>query len=100
MFCAHRYEEAVDLALGFEDVELAREVADAVNADEFGLGAVGRQASQGEELKRMLWLRIARFVIEKENDVNKAMRFLQVAFFCENTNFGEFLTLASALSLC
>jgi hypothetical protein len=29
-----------------------------------------------DELKKMLWLRIARHVIEKENDVNKAMEFL------------------------
>jgi hypothetical protein len=27
--------------------------------------------------KKVLWLRIARHVIEKENDVNKAMQFLQ-----------------------
>ena len=33
--------------------------------------------SQTEELKKLLLLRIARHVIEKENDVNKAMEFLQ-----------------------
>ena len=65
------YEEAVDTALGL-NVELAREVANSVNSEEFNMGSDGHT----EELKKMLWLRIARHVIEKENDVNKAMQFL------------------------
>ena len=65
------YEEAVDLALAL-NVELAKEVANLVNPD------LSLNSSDGylEELKKVLWLRIARYVIEKENDVNKAMQFL------------------------
>jgi hypothetical protein len=65
------YEEAVDLALNV-NVDLAREVADSVNSD-FNINI---NESHSDELKKMLWLRIARHVIEKENDVNKAMQFL------------------------
>jgi vacuolar protein sorting-associated protein 18 len=65
------YEEAVDLALNV-NVDLARNVANSVNSD-FGLNI---SESHTDELKKMLWLRIARHVIEKENDVNKAMSFL------------------------
>lgn len=71
------YEESVDLALVL-NVELAREVANSVNSDEFSFSTVSN--SQTEELRKVLWLRIARHVIEKENDVNKAMEFLQVCF--------------------
>lgn len=63
------YEEAVDLALNV-NVDLARDVANSVNSD-FNING-----NQSDELKKMLWLRIARHVIEKENDVNKAMEFL------------------------
>lgn len=65
------YEEAVDLALNV-DVDLARDVANSVNSD-FNLSL---SSNQSDDLKKMLWLRIARHVIEKENDVNKAMEFL------------------------
>ena len=65
------YEEAVDLALGV-DVELAREVANSVNTSYSML----ENENYSDELKKLLWLRIARHVIEKENDVNKAMEFL------------------------
>jgi len=53
-----------------------------VGSDEFSF-VVGGGGGDGqtEELKKMLWLRIARHVIEKENDVNKAMEFLQVVFW-------------------
>lgn len=64
------FEEAVDLALSV-NVELARDVAQSVRGDDFG------NETYLDELKKMLWLRIARHVIEKENDVNKAMSFLQ-----------------------
>lgn len=69
------YEEAVDLALGL-NVELAREVANSVDSDDFNLTSINK-LSHSDELKKMLWLRIARHVIEKENDVNKAMEFLR-----------------------
>lgn len=63
------YEESVDLALQI-NVDLAREIANSVGSDlstDLYL----------DELKKVLWLRIARQVIEKENDVNKAMEFLR-----------------------
>jgi hypothetical protein len=77
------YEEAVDLALNV-NVELAREVANSVhtNDNEFVsnlstmAGVSSHDYAHSDELKKMLWLRIARHVIEKENDVNKAMQFL------------------------
>jgi hypothetical protein len=56
------YEEAVDLALTSVHVDLARNVANSVNSD-FSLNM---SSSQTDELKKMLWLRIARHVIEKE----------------------------------
>ena len=65
------FEEAVDLALSV-NVELARDVAQSVRADDFGTNE-----AYLDDLKKVLWLRIARHVIEKENDVNKAMHFLQ-----------------------
>lgn len=55
------YEEAVDLALKV-DVELAKKNADKPEDD--------------EELKKKLWLRIARHVVEEEKDIRKAMDFL------------------------
>ena len=63
------HEEAVDLALNV-NVDLAREVANSVGSD-------FSEIMHSDELKKTLWLRIARHVIEKENDVNKAMQFLQ-----------------------
>jgi hypothetical protein len=64
------YEEAVDLALNV-NVDLAKEVADSINPD-YSNAAIAYL----DELKKILWLKIARHVIEKENDVNKAMEFL------------------------
>ncbi|XP_018420875.1 PREDICTED: vacuolar protein sorting-associated protein 18 homolog [Nanorana parkeri] len=52
------YEEAVDLALKV-DVDLAKSCAD-LPADD-------------EELKKKLWLKIARHVVQEEKDVKKAM---------------------------
>ncbi|KAK3096988.1 hypothetical protein FSP39_005437 [Pinctada imbricata] len=56
------YEEAVDLAIHV-DVELAKEMADKPEDD-------------NDDLKKKLWLRIARHVVEKERDVKRAMEFL------------------------
>lgn len=56
------YEEAVDLALKV-DVELAKQNADKPDDD--------------EELRKKLWLRIARHVVEEEKDIKKTMEFLQ-----------------------
>lgn len=56
------YEEAVDLALDV-DVELAKQQAE-------------KPEEADNELKKKLWLRIARHVVEKEKDVKRAMEFL------------------------
>ncbi|XP_071119989.1 vacuolar protein sorting-associated protein 18 homolog [Mytilus edulis] len=56
------YEEAVDLALDV-DVELAKTQAE-------------KPEDTDDELKKKLWLRIARHVVEKEKDVKRAMEFL------------------------
>ncbi|XP_064634570.1 vacuolar protein sorting-associated protein 18 homolog [Lineus longissimus] len=55
------YEEAVDLALKV-DVDLAKENAN--------------KPSDDEELRKKLWLRIARHVVEEEEDIRRAMEFL------------------------
>jgi hypothetical protein len=62
------HEEAVELALTGVNVELAKEVANFVQPDSVG--------AEYDELRKALWLRIARHVIEKENDVTRAMQLL------------------------
>ncbi|KAK9761063.1 tethering complex subunit [Basidiobolus ranarum] len=49
------YEEAVDLALEHQDLELAR-----INAD---------KPDDDDDLRKKLWLKIARYVVEKQHDV-------------------------------
>ncbi|ESO97284.1 hypothetical protein LOTGIDRAFT_214111 [Lottia gigantea] len=56
------YEEAVDMALSV-DVELAKSMADKPDEDDY-------------EIRKKLWLRIARHVVEEEKDVKRAMEFL------------------------
>jgi len=56
------YDEAVDLALQF-DTDLAKQNAD--------------KPENNEELKKKLWLKIARHVVEDEKDIKRAMEFLQ-----------------------
>ncbi|XP_074661920.1 vacuolar protein sorting-associated protein 18 homolog [Tubulanus polymorphus] len=66
--CVHIYstmnlfDEAVDLALQV-DVDLAKKNAD--------------KPSDNEELRKKLWLRIARHVVEEDKDIKKAMQFVQ-----------------------
>eukprot|EP01104_Vermistella_antarctica_P010093 TRINITY_DN2663_c0_g1_i4.p1 TRINITY_DN2663_c0_g1~~TRINITY_DN2663_c0_g1_i4.p1 ORF type:complete len:947 (-),score=277.56 TRINITY_DN2663_c0_g1_i4:38-2878(-) len=55
------YEEAVELALKV-DLDLAK-----INAD---------KPEDDDELRKKLWLRIARHVVEEEKDIKKAMAFL------------------------
>ncbi|XP_033628364.1 vacuolar protein sorting-associated protein 18 homolog [Asterias rubens] len=55
------YEEAVDLALQV-DVDLAKQSAEKPEED--------------DELKKKLWLRIARHVVEEQSDIQKAMLVL------------------------
>ncbi|CAG8446869.1 13007_t:CDS:10, partial [Dentiscutata heterogama] len=67
--CVHIYsnmglfEEAVDLALKHNDLELAR-----INAD---------KPDDDEPLRKKLWLKIARHVVEKKQDIKMAMDYLQ-----------------------
>ncbi|EGG14862.1 7-fold repeat in clathrin and VPS proteins repeat-containing protein [Cavenderia fasciculata] len=57
------YEEAVDLSLEV-DIGLAKDNADRVKLDD-------------EALCKKLWLRIARHVVEKDNNIKEAMEFLK-----------------------
>ncbi|CAG8471874.1 10031_t:CDS:10 [Dentiscutata erythropus] len=67
--CVHIYsnmglfEEAVDLALKHNDLELA-----GINAD---------KPDDDESLRKKLWLKIARHVVEKKQDIKMAMDYLQ-----------------------
>ncbi|RIA95939.1 Pep3/Vps18/deep orange family-domain-containing protein [Glomus cerebriforme] len=57
------YEEAVDLALKHNDLELAR-----INAD---------KPEDDDALRKKLWLKIARHVVEKKREIKTAMDYLQ-----------------------
>ncbi|KAF9974592.1 hypothetical protein BGZ73_001990 [Actinomortierella ambigua] len=56
------FSEAVDLALKHNDLELAR-----INADKSGID---------DALRKVLWLKIARHVVEEKKDIKSAMEFL------------------------
>jgi hypothetical protein len=58
----HQYSEAVDLALEIEDVALAK-----INADHM---------TDDPEVRKRLWLKIAKFVIEQTGDVKAAMALI------------------------
>ncbi|TPX64225.1 hypothetical protein SpCBS45565_g06048 [Spizellomyces sp. 'palustris'] len=66
--CVHIYsamnlhEQAVDLALKFNDLELAQ-----INAN---------KPEEDNSLRKKLWLRIARHVIEENRDIKQALAFL------------------------
>ncbi|GAA5958403.1 hypothetical protein JCM3765_007864 [Sporobolomyces pararoseus] len=57
------YESSVDLALEHDDLELAK-----ISADE---------PEEDDMLRKKLWLKIARHVVGKKNDIKTAMRFLE-----------------------
>ncbi|GAA5923143.1 tethering complex subunit PEP3 [Sporobolomyces koalae] len=57
------YESSVDLALEHDDLELAK-----ISAD---------QPEDDDMLRKKLWLKIARHVVDKKNDIKAAMRFLE-----------------------
>ncbi|KAJ1564074.1 hypothetical protein HK096_009739, partial [Nowakowskiella sp. JEL0078] len=57
------YEQAVNLALKHNDLELAR-----INAD---------KPEDDESLRKKLWLSIARHVVEEKKDIKRAMEFLK-----------------------
>lgn len=59
------YEEAVDAALEMKELGLAKEIAN-----------VGHQDDFDKELRKKLWLRIARCVVEEEKNISKAIAFL------------------------
>ncbi|GAA6004427.1 hypothetical protein JCM10207_000722 [Rhodosporidiobolus poonsookiae] len=56
------YERAVDLALEHDELELAKTCADKPDEDEM--------------LRKKLWLKVAKHVVGKKNDIKTAMRFL------------------------
>ncbi|KAJ3227511.1 Vacuolar protein sorting-associated protein 18 like protein [Clydaea vesicula] len=59
------FEQAVDLSLKLNDLELARIYAD--------------KPDDNESLSKRLWLKIARYVVEDRKDIKKAMEFLKVS---------------------
>ncbi|CAK8677916.1 unnamed protein product [Clavelina lepadiformis] len=59
------YEEAVSMALQV-DVELAKSIADRRELEE-----------EDEELRKKLWLQIAKHVVQEDKDISRAMKFLQ-----------------------
>ncbi|KAF5312904.1 hypothetical protein D9619_003136 [Psilocybe cf. subviscida] len=67
--CVHIYskmglwENSVDLALEKGDLELAK-----INAD---------MPEDDQPLRKKLWLKIARYVVQDKNDIKSAMRFLE-----------------------
>ncbi|GAA5891146.1 hypothetical protein JCM6882_006439 [Rhodosporidiobolus microsporus] len=66
------YDESVDLALEQDDLELAKACADRPLLDEGGGGGDG-----DELLRKKLWLKVAKHVVGKKNDIKTAMRFLE-----------------------
>jgi nitrogen regulatory protein PII-like uncharacterized protein len=81
------YEEAMELALNI-NVDLARDVVKS--------GTDLSKQTYSEKVKKLLLLRITRHIIEKENDVNKAMQFLHdltESIAIVLTYFPEFVTI-------
>ncbi|KIO30783.1 hypothetical protein M407DRAFT_14242 [Tulasnella calospora MUT 4182] len=75
--CVHIYakmamwEESVDLALEMGDLELAK-----VNCERATEDATTAGASGDEGLRKRLWLKVAKFVVQEQNDIKTAMRLL------------------------
>jgi len=65
------YEEAVARALQNSSIELAREIAELPTKDE------ELKDSDRDELRKKLWLKIARHVVEEDKQIQKAMEFLK-----------------------
>uniref|UniRef100_A0A9J2Q1C6 Vacuolar protein sorting-associated protein 18 homolog n=1 Tax=Ascaris lumbricoides TaxID=6252 RepID=A0A9J2Q1C6_ASCLU len=74
------YDEAVSLALSF-DVELAKRCAMQTNESAEEEGDLLLLSSAGPrfplEMRRRIWMKIARFVIEEQKDVEAAMKLLK-----------------------
>lgn len=68
--CVHIYakmamwEESVDLALEMHDLELAK-----VNCERATEDATTAGASGDEGLRKRLWLKVAKFVVQEQNDI-------------------------------
>ncbi|GAA5972280.1 hypothetical protein JCM11641_002389 [Rhodosporidiobolus odoratus] len=58
------FEESVELALEVDDLELAKECAEMPPVED-------------ELLRKKLWLKVAKHVVGKKNDIKTAMRFLE-----------------------
>lgn len=58
------YEEAVDMAINSRNIDLAKQIADMPGENDL-------------EMRKKLWLRIARHVVEEDKNITKAMEFLQ-----------------------
>ncbi|KAG9024553.1 hypothetical protein FS837_005314 [Tulasnella sp. UAMH 9824] len=75
--CVHIYakmamwEESVDLALEMGDLDLAK-----VNCERATEDATTAGASGDEGLRKRLWLKVAKFVVQEQNDIKTAMRLL------------------------
>lgn len=63
------YENSVDLALQQGDLELAKINADKVEDDDDDAGG----------LRRKLWLKIAKYVVQEKGDIKSAMQFLETS---------------------
>lgn len=76
------FESAVDLALKEGNVDLACVCADAVQNEANSLQIIGANSGASfssvdrTTLRKKLWLRVARFVVEEKNDLSAAMAFL------------------------
>lgn len=70
------WEDAVDLALKEKDLELARIYADRPASLSSSSNLLDG-GTEEQELRRSLWLKIARYVVEEEKDVARAMQYLQ-----------------------
>lgn len=82
------FESAVDLAIKAGNVDLACTCADAVqhrNTVQFGLASSGTNPGAADALesrmtlRKKLWLKVARFVVEEKKDMSSAMEFLSRA---------------------
>ncbi|KAG8987850.1 hypothetical protein FRB90_003109, partial [Tulasnella sp. 427] len=75
--CVHIYakmamwEESVDLALEMKDLELAK-----VNCERATEDATTAGASGDEGLRKRLWLKVAKFVVQEQNDIKTALKLL------------------------
>eukprot|EP01126_Amoeba_proteus_P054890 TRINITY_DN6774_c1_g1_i1.p1 TRINITY_DN6774_c1_g1~~TRINITY_DN6774_c1_g1_i1.p1 ORF type:complete len:516 (-),score=121.32 TRINITY_DN6774_c1_g1_i1:353-1732(-) len=76
------YEEATELALQMGNLDLAKTIADMPGKDLSDDHHEDKQIlSRNRELQKKLWLMIARHVVEKEKQIQKATAFLKDCTF-------------------